>query len=320
MAAGLRAGAGLSLGLGMQTKSQIEQLLTEAGTIPKKGFGQHFLIDLNLMRVLVDQAEIRTEDVVLEVGCGTGSLTLALAEQAGFVVGVEVDPALGPIAALQVAHKANAVVIAGDVLQGKHALHAGVCDAIDQARRIYRGRLVLAANLPYGVASPLILNLVVGPVVADAMVVTVQKEVADRMLAGPGSRAYGIMSILLQATGQVGLVRVLRPSVFWPQPQVDSAMVRFVRDPDKVRGVADMGLLTAVVDLFMGHRRKMMKAVAKSAAAQARWAAVDDWPALFEQCRIEPTARPDHLGPEAYVALANAVWGRVGGDGRGRHA
>jgi len=304
----------------MQTKSQIEQLLTEAGTIPKKGFGQHFLIDLNLMRVLVEQAGIRPDDVVLEVGCGTGSLTHALADRAGFVIGVEIDPALGPIAAAEVAHKANAVVMAGDVLQGKHALHPGVRDAIHQARQIYRGRLVLAANLPYGVASPLILNLIVGPLVADAMVVTVQKEVADRMVAAPGSRAYGVMSILLQATGQVALVRVLKPSVFWPQPQVDSAMVRFVRDPKKVQGVADMGLLTEVVDLFMGHRRKMIQAVAKSAGAQGMWAGVAEWPALFEQCRIEPTARPDHLCPEAYVALTRAVRGCLAGPGTGRHA
>jgi len=291
----------------MQTKNQVEQLLTEAGTAPKKGFGQHFLVDLNLMRLLLDQAEIGPDDVVLEVGCGTGSLTQALAEQAGFVIGVEVDPVLGPIAAVQVARKANVHLIAGDVLEGKHHIHARVCDAIDQARRIYRGRLVLAANLPYGVASPLILNLVVGPVIADAMVITVQKEVADRMLAGPGTRAYGIVSIVLQATGELGLLRVLKPSVFWPPPQVDSAMIRFVRDPEKAGAVADVGLLVQVVDLFMGHRRKMLKAIAKSAPAQGGWPPADAWLALFEQCHIDPTVRPDHLSPKTYVALANAV-------------
>jgi len=291
----------------MQTKNDIEQQLTQAGTAPKKRFGQHFLIDLNLMRLLVEAAQIGPDDVVLEVGCGTGSLTTALAEPAGFVIGVEVDTTLAPIAAEHVAHKANVVLIVGDVLEGKHDVHARVCDAIRQARQVYKGRLLLVANLPYGVASPLIINLVVGPVVADTLVVTVQKEVADRMLAVPGTKDYGILTILLQAFGSVELLRVLRPSVFWPPPAVDSAMVRFVRDPDKALRIADVNLLVQVVDLFMGHRRKMIKAIAKSASPQGPLAQITCWPALFEQCDIDPTDRPGQLSPDTYVALAKAV-------------
>ena len=275
--------------------------------MPNKRFGQHFLIDLNLMRLLVDEAHLGPDDVVLEVGCGTGSLTAALAERAGFVIGVEIDRYLAPIAASHVAHKANVHLIEGDVLEGKHDLHPRVCEAIDQARRIYRGRLVLAANLPYGVASPLVINLVVGPVIADAMVVTVQREVADRMLAVPGTKEYGILTILLQAFGHVEPLRVLKPSVFWPPPAVDSAMVRVVRNPDKADRVADVNRLVQVVDLFMGYRRKMLKAIAKAASAQGRFTPIDPWPTLFEQCRIDPTVRPDRLSPETYVALANAV-------------
>ena len=297
----------------MQTKNDIEQQLTQAGTAPKKRFGQHFLIDLNLMRLLVEAAQIGPDDVVLEVGCGTGSLTAALAEYAGFLIGVEVDTTLAPIAAEHVAHKANVALIVGDVLEGKHDLHPRVYDAIGQARQVYKGRLLLVANLPYGVASPLIINLVVGPVVADTLVVTVQKEVADRMLAVPGTKDYGILTILLQAFGRVELLRVLRPSVFWPPPAVDSAMVRFVRDPDKALRVADVNLLVQVVDLFMGHRRKMVKAIAKSASPQGSLAQIACWPALFEQCRIDPTDRPGQLSPDTYVALAKAVQDRQEG-------
>jgi 16S rRNA (adenine1518-N6/adenine1519-N6)-dimethyltransferase len=289
----------------MQTKSDIERLLTQAGTVPKKRFGQHFLIDLNLMRLLVEAARLTKDDVVLEVGCGTGSLTGALAESAGFVVGAELDHELAPIAAGQVAHKANAHVITGDVLEGKHALHARVCDAIDQARRIYPGRLVLASNLPYGAASPLIINLVVGPIVADAMIVTVQREVAERILAVPGTKDYGILTILLQAFGSVELLRVLKPSVFWPAPQVDSAMIRFGRDPAKTSRILDVHLLVSTIDLFMGHRRKMLKAVARS--AQGRLSRVTDWPVLFRTCDIDPTWRPERVSPDQYVALANAA-------------
>jgi len=293
----------------MQTKNDIEQLLTQAGTSPRKRFGQHFLIDLNLMRLLVDAAQVGPDDVVLEVGCGTGSLTEALARRAGFVVGVEVDQALAPIAAAQVADKANVCLITGDVLESKHHLHAQVLEAISQARRVYAGRLVLAANLPYGVASPVMINLMVGPVLADAMVVTVQREVADRMLAVPGTKDYGLLSILLQSLGRVDLLRVLKPTVFWPKPQVDSAMVGFVRDPDKARRIAEAHLLVQVIDLFMGHRRKMLKAIAKS--TQGRFAHVTDWLSLFVACDINPTCRPEQIGPDAYVALANAVRDRL---------
>ncbi len=293
----------------MQTKSDIEQLLTAAGTEPKKRFGQHFLIDLNLMRLLIEAAEITPNDVVLEVGCGTGSLTAGLAESAGFVVGVELDYQLAPIAASQVAHKANVHLITGDALEGKHSLHSRVLEAIDQARRIYRGRLVLAANLPYGAASPVMINLVTGPVVADAMVVTVQKEVADRILAGPGTKEYGILTILLQVFGTVEFVRLLRASVFWPQPQVDSAMIRFVRDPAKAARIGDIHLLVQVIDLFMGHRRKMLKAIARS--SQGRLGHVADWAVLFRSCDIDPTWRPERVSPEQYVALANAAGAAV---------
>jgi 16S rRNA (adenine1518-N6/adenine1519-N6)-dimethyltransferase len=289
----------------MQTKSDIERLLTAAGTEPKKRFGQHFLIDLNLMRLLIETAQLGPDDVVLEVGCGTGSLTAALAEAAGFVVGVELDYQLAPIAAGQVSHKANVHLITGDVLEGKHSLHGRVVEAIDQARRIYPGRLVLASNLPYGAASPLMINLGVGPVVADAMVVTVQKEVADRILAAPGTKDYGILTILLQVFGTVEFIRTLKASVFWPPPQVDSAMIQFVRDPAKASQILDIHLLVQTIDLFMGHRRKMLKAIARS--AQGRLTHVTDWGVLFRACDIDPTWRPERVSPEQYVCLANAA-------------
>jgi 16S rRNA (adenine1518-N6/adenine1519-N6)-dimethyltransferase len=299
----------------MQTKSDIEQLLTQAGTVPKKRFGQHFLIDLNLMRMMVEAALVSADDVVLEVGCGTGSLTAALAECAGFVVGVELDQELAPIAAAQVAHKANVHLVVGDALEGKHYLHAKVRYAIEQARRVYPGRLLLVSNLPYGAASPLLVNLAVGPITADAMVATVQREVADRILAQPGTKEYGILTILLQAFGSVELLRVLKPSVFWPPPQVDSAMIHFARDPAKVSRIVDVPLTVQTVDLFMGHRRKMLKAVARS--AQGRLARVTDWPVLFHSCGIEPTWRPERVSPDQFVALANAAAAALRAAGQG---
>jgi len=287
----------------VQTKRQIQQLLTSAGVRPNKRLGQHFLIDLNLMRLLIDCAKISPNDVVLEVGCGTGSLTEGLAERAGHVVAVEYDVRLAQIARTQLADAPNVQIINTDVLSGKHTINANVLDALAAARRQHTGRLLLVANLPYNVASPVIINLVSGSIVADAMYVTIQKEVAERMTAKPGTKAYGTMSILLQAAGGVEVIRRLKPSVFWPAPQVDSAMIGFVRSAEKLTQIHSLAMLTAVVELFMGHRRKTLSSCAKLAAG--RLSRIKDWPRVFAESGIDPKQRPEQISSENYVTLAN---------------
>lgn len=287
----------------MHTKHQIQQLLASAGVFPNKHFGQHFLIDLNLMRVLIDSARIGGDDIVLEVGCGTGSLTEGLAEQAGFCIAVEVDDTLANIAQEQLADKGNVVVINIDILESKHTISGTVINAIEKARSKRIRRLLLVANLPYNVACPVMLNLVTGPTVVDEMYVTVQKQVAERMTAKPGSRDYGTLSIFLNATGQVKTERFLKPTVFWPQPQVESAMVSFVREEEKAKRIKSMELFGEVINLFMGHRRKMLKACTKFASGKL--SKINNCPEIFEQCSIDPTQRPEKLPPEDYIAIAN---------------
>jgi len=287
----------------MQTKQQIQQLLASAGASVNKRLGQHFLIDLNLMRLLIETAQIEHSDIVLEVGCGTGSLTEALAQYAGKVIAVEVDRILCTIAQKQLAKAQNVDIINTDILEKKSTLGSAVTKAIELARKEYTGRLLLVANLPYNVASPVILNLVTGPTVADAMCVTVQKQVAERMTAAPGSSEYGTLSILLAATGDVKIIRVLKPTVFWPQPQVDSAMIKFVRRKEKLSRIKNMQLFGQTVSLFMGHRRKMLKACSR--LAHGRLGHISNWPEIFGQCSIDPTKRPQQLCPEDYIAIAN---------------
>ena len=297
----------------MQTKRQIRQLLASAGhgrvnkrlgqPLPATSRGQHFLIDLNLMQLLVDSANIGKGDIVLEVGCGTGSLTEAVAQDAGKVIAVELDPTLAKITERELAKAKNVDVINTDILENKNTISRTVTDAIKLARKKYPGRLLLVANLPYNAACPVMMNLVKASPTADGMYVTVQKEVAGRMTAEPGGKHYGTLSIFLAATGDVKTIRVLKPTVFWPQPRVDSAMVSFVLRKDKVSRIQNMELFSEVVNLFIGHRRKMLKACTK--LASGKLAKIDNWAGIFEKFSIDPHNRPEQLPPEDYIAIAN---------------
>jgi 16S rRNA (adenine1518-N6/adenine1519-N6)-dimethyltransferase len=287
----------------MHTKHQIQKLLSEEGVKPNKRLGQHFLIDLNLMRKLVEYANISSEDVVLEVGCGTGSLTEALSECAGMVVAVEVDKTLCHIARGEVIKARNVVILNTDVLDNKHNLNKEVIEAIKSARCKFNGRFLLLSNLPYHAASPLLFNLCVGPVVVDEMYITVQKEVADRMIAEPGRKEYGPLSIVMAATGKVELLKVLKTSVFWPTPRVESAFVKFSRENNKVEQIKDKRLFEEILHLFMQHRRKMVISSAKFAAG--RLAEINNWQQIFEQLCINPKNRPEQLNVSEYVELSN---------------
>ncbi len=297
----------------MQTKQQIQQLLTSAGASVNKRLGQHFLIDLNLMRLLIDSANIDDSDIVLEVGCATGSLTEALAERTGYCLAVEYDRALAEIAKKQLAKEKKVEIINTDILKNKNTISPIVSNALVSARKKYTGRILLVANMSYNVASPVMLNLVTGPITADGMYVTVQKQVADRMTAAAGNKDYGILSILLCATGDVNLTRVLKPTVFWPAPKVDSAIVRYVRNKEKVRRIKDMKLFSKVVGLFMGHRRKTLMACSKLAtrrgearrSPKGNLAEIKSWQDIFNRASIDPHKRPEQISPKDYIAIAN---------------
>ncbi len=287
----------------MQTKQQIQQLLASAGVEPNKRLGQHFLIDLNLMRLLIDSANPNNSDIVLEVGCGTGSFTEGLAECAGAVVAIEYDRNLSQIAQGQLAKFDNVTILCTDVLESKNTINGAIIDAMEKQRQRFGGRMLLVANLPYNVASAVMLNLITGLVTADEMYVTVQKEVADRMVAGVGSKDYGVLSIFLGAAGEAKIIRVLKPSVFWPVPQVNSAMVSFTRNEQKISRIHSTELLKEVVNLFMGHRRKMLKACGKLTVGKLT--GIHNWGSIFEECAIDPHSRAEQLSPEDYIAIAN---------------
>ena len=290
----------------MQTKQDIERLLAGAGTQPKHRLGQNFLIDLNLMRRLIQDARLNEQDVVLEVGTGTGSFSEGIAEQCGRLVTVEYDTALFNIARTQFDKFSNITQFNMDILENKNTLQGEVLRAVQSAQDELGGRLLLVANLPYNVGSSVMANLISGPVVVDGMYVTIQREVADRMAAAPGNADYGTLSILMSATGTVHFLRKLPPSVFWPRPQVESAMVSFQRDPEKVEQIHDMKTFREVITLLMGHRRKMVKACVKF--AEGNLEKVRHWADLFDEAVVDPHKRPEELTPKQYINIANLCY------------
>lgn len=289
----------------MESKQQIRRLLSEKGIFPNKSLGQHFLIDLNLMRLLLTTADVTGDDIVLEVGCATGSLTAELAERAAAVIAVEIDSGLAEIAQHQLADNKNVRIINADILQKKSALNPDVIKLIKALRKRFAGRFLLVANLPYNIASPLVINLVTGSPTADGMYLTVQREVAERMTAEVGTKRYGTLSVLLQAAGNVKIERILPASVFWPKPKVDSAMITFIRRSKKTERIKNIERFCQIVNLFMQHRRKMLKSITKS--SQKEFKQVQNWRQIFESCGIDPSYRPAQLSASDYINIANAL-------------
>jgi 16S rRNA (adenine1518-N6/adenine1519-N6)-dimethyltransferase len=262
------------------------------------------------MELLLSNANITENDIIIEVGTGTGSLTGELVQRAGKVIAVECDDVLAEITKQHLRNAKNFEMVIADVLENKNTINRQVIEKVQEAQQEVFGRVLLVANLPYNVASSVMLNLLNGPVVADEMIVTVQKEVAHRMAAEADSDDYGILSIFLAAMGQCRVLRKLSPKVFWPMPQVDSAMVRFDRDAKKVAEIHNIELFRQVVNLFMGHRRKMMKACVKY--AEGKLANVHNWQDIFTRAFVESHHRPEELSAADYVAIANLCNETVG--------
>src|SRR3954466_9105580 len=199
-----------------QTQSYLRNLFARRGIAPQHRYGQNFLIDLNIHELIANAADVGPDDVVLEVGPGAGALTALMAERGAAVVAVEIDPGMARLTADATAGMPNVRVIVGDALASKHTMHPQVLDNIRAGLAVHPGRkFKLVANLPYNVATPIISNLLVHPELRpERMVVTIQKELADRMLAPPATEAYGALSVTCQALADVTLVRTLPPSVF----------------------------------------------------------------------------------------------------------
>ena len=279
-----------------QTQSEIRSLLTAANLAPRYRYGQNFLVDLNLMRKLLSAAELQPADVVLEVGCGTGSLTELLLEIGVRVVGVEIDHGFQAILRERLGANPRFTLIQGDALAGKHQLNPFITQILTEQTPLADGRYKLVANLPYQIATPLLMELLYCGLPFERLTCTIQKEVGERLAAEPGEEGYGPVSILTQTLGTIELLAVLPPTVFWPRPQVESIMLTvYPRSRTRVE-VDDVSGFVRFVHAGFAQRRKMLRGILRSFKPLEIQRA-------FDLAKVSSHARPEELSPAQWRVL-----------------
>ncbi|MEU7582384.1 16S rRNA (adenine(1518)-N(6)/adenine(1519)-N(6))-dimethyltransferase RsmA [Streptomyces sp. NPDC041068] len=270
--------------------ADIRELAAALGVRPTKQRGQNFVIDANTVRRIVRTAEVRPDDVVVEVGPGLGSLTLALLETASHVTAVEIDDVLA--AALPATVEAR--------LPGKAGSFGLVhSDAMLVSELPGPAPTALVANLPYNVAVPVLLHMLDTFPTIERTLVMVQAEVADRLAAGPGSRVYGVPSVKAAWYADVKRAGSIGRNVFWPAPNVDSGLVSLVRREEPVKTSASKKEVFAVVDAAFAQRRKTLRAALSGWAGSA--AAAE---AALVAAGVSPQARGEALTVEEFARIA----------------
>jgi 16S rRNA (adenine1518-N6/adenine1519-N6)-dimethyltransferase len=270
--------------------TEIRRLAAELDVRPTKVWGQNFVIDANTVRSIVRAAGVAAETDVVEVGPGLGSLTLELLDVCKTVTVIEIDPKL----AGRIQQTANE--FAPD---HAHKLRVVEADAM-QVNQLAVAPTALVANLPYNVSVPVLIHLLrTFPTIQTALVM-VQAEVAERLAAKPGSRIYGVPSVKAAWFGEAKKVATIGRSVFWPAPNVDSALVRIDRHAKVIADVSEIELFK-LVDAAFSQRRKMLR------SALAEWAGgTDAATALLHKAGVDPSLRGEALNINDFIAIAQA--------------
>ena len=275
----LNGGATVTLGA-----AAVADLLRRHEVRPRRSLGQHFVIDPNTATRIVRLAGVAPGERIVEIGAGCGALTVALADAGAAVLAIEIDGRL--VGAL-------AEVCAGRPVE---VLQADATDTAAWARYLTGGeRWRLVANLPYNIATPLLLDTLDGLPQISAMLVMVQEEVAERLAATPGQGAYGLPSLKVACRARAEILGRVPPTVFWPRPRVSSALLAIDRLPEPAADNIDD--LYRLARRAFGQRRKMLRASLRGIVA----------PAAFAAAGVDPAARPEDLGVADWSCLAAAV-------------
>jgi len=271
--------------------TEIRALAASLNATPTKKLGQNFVIDPNTVRRIVTQAHVSETDVVVEIGPGLGSLTLALLPKVAKVLAVEIDPVLaGALPSTIALHapdlKNNLTVINADAMR---------------ITELPAAPTHLVANLPYNVSVPVVLHFLETFPSLKEILVMVQAEVADRMAAGPGSKIYGVPSVKMAWYGEVTKAGSVGRNVFWPAPNVDSGLVRLVRK-DREFDPELRELTFTIVDAAFGQRRKTLRTALGSALG-----APQNVESILRDAGVDPGLRGEQLSLEDFVAIAQSA-------------
>jgi 16S rRNA (adenine1518-N6/adenine1519-N6)-dimethyltransferase len=293
-----------------QTLSYLRTLFEERGIRPKAKLGQNFLIDLNVLDVMVAAAELLRADLVVEVGSGTGSLTARLCDQAGAVLSIEIDFAFYEMVREILHGRDNLTLVHADVLKNKNEIRPEVFAQIEELRqRFHCERVKLVANLPYAVAVPVVSNFLLSELSVERLVVMVQWEIAERLSAQPGTKDYGALAVLAQSLAEVEPVRRrLPPAVFWPRPKVASAIVRIrpnaARRAHVVAMAGSVGAFRNFLRDLYTHRRKNLRGGLAAAPSGRR--PREEVDRKLAELAIDGTVRAEDLDPEQHLRLCRA--------------
>ncbi|MBT3198694.1 MAG: ribosomal RNA small subunit methyltransferase A [Phycisphaerales bacterium] len=292
----------------MQTCSEIKAILAGSGLSPNKRLGQCFMIDKNLLSKVVELGDPSGDRTVLEVGPGTGTLTEELIDRAGRVVAAELDHGLAAVIRMRFADCENFTLVEGDVLAGKHSMSPEVKAELGDSAD-------LIANLPYNIATPLIAQCLIeswrsaigrhgDAVCFNSMTFTVQQEVATRMLAAPGGRLYGPISVLIALLGRGTVGPAIPGGAFWPPPKIASRALRIDFDAELAGKVNDVAVLSEIVALAFGQRRKQISSIMRKTKCSF---APDLLISALDSVGIDPSTRAERIAPEQFGQLANTV-------------
>jgi 16S rRNA (adenine1518-N6/adenine1519-N6)-dimethyltransferase len=275
--------------------ASVRTLLAKYSISPAKRLGQHFLTDKRIMMAIIRTAEVNSEETVVEVGPGLGEMTKLLASKARRVIAIEVDESMVAMLEDRLADYENIVLLRGDALK---------FDFLGESRR-WGEKLKVVSNLPYNISTQLLFRLVEMREVFSGMTLMLQREVAERIVATPGGKQYGILSVLLQLYCDTCIRLLVMPSSFYPRPKVESAVVRFDFLQKPRVEIENELIFRKVVKASFGHRRKTLKNALKNAAFFS--VKGEEIEVNLRNVGIDPRRRGETLTLQEFADLSTAI-------------
>ncbi len=276
--------------------SELRALLDEHGVRPSRALGQNFLVDANILRILVETADLPPAARVLEIGPGAGVLTEALLDAGARVVAVEKDPRLVALLAARFGGRPDLELVQADAL------------AWDLAACFASGVEHLVSNLPYSAGTRILMRVAGQPPRPRGMTVTLQADVGERLVAAPGTKAYGLLAIWMRRLFDVAVLRRVSPTCFFPVPEVDSVIVRLALRPEPLAVPTDLARFHALSRWAFSHRRKQLCTLGRRLPPSVG-RLPGDAVAWIASCGLAPEARPEEVDIDGWVRLADALSG-----------